>query len=254
MLAAVTEQNAPAVSVVVPAKDEAGSVSALAAEICAVLAVESAFEVIFVDDGSTDGTAAALRVACAENAAVSYLTHTQCFGQSAALVSGIRAARSDLIVTLDGDGQNDPADIPVLLKTFRTEQAGSDQPLMITGWRQQRADGGVRRGAAAIANRVRGSLLGDGTPDTGCGLKVFPRSLFLALPAFDHMHRFLPALAQRAGARTLSVPVRHRPRLSGRSKYGVLPRLAVGIVDLMGVIWLSRRALRPKLHDDGEAA
>jgi dolichol-phosphate mannosyltransferase len=145
-----------------------------------------------------------------------------------------------LIATLDGDGQNPPADIAALVRAYR-EGAAHGGPLLVTGWRRERNDGWLRRFSSRLANRLRGQLLGDACPDTGCGLKVFTRDEFLALPRFRHMHRFLPALFVRAGGRVLSVPVAHRPRRSGRSKYGVRNRLWVGLVDLAGVYWLQRR-------------
>jgi dolichol-phosphate mannosyltransferase len=148
-----------------------------------------------------------------------------------------------LVVTLDGDGQNDPADIPELLQRWQAESlaAPGGQPLLLAGWRQQRRDHGLRRLSSRMANGFRASMLGDGTPDTGCGLKMFERELFLRLPHFDHMHRFLPALVLREGGRVISVPVNHRPRLRGRSHYGVWNRLWVGLVDVLGVMWLRRR-------------
>jgi dolichol-phosphate mannosyltransferase len=153
----------------------------------------------------------------------------------------VRAARGTLVATLDGDGQNDPADIPALLARWESEGGGADGPLLLAGWRATRNDTWLRRLSSRVANGVRGRLLGDGTPDTGCGLKLFAREDFLALPYFDHMHRFLPALVVRQGGRVVSVPVRHRPRTRGQSHYGVWNRLWVGIVDLAGVMWLRRR-------------
>jgi dolichol-phosphate mannosyltransferase len=175
--------------------------------------------------------------------------HRASAGQSAAIASGVRAARGIWIVTLDGDGQNDPADAPKLLARAREP----DAPALVAGWRTTRRDTGLKRASSRIANAVRGALLGDRTPDTGCGLKVFRRATFLALPGFDHMHRFLPALVRRAGGAVVNVPVRHRPRGAGRSKYGVLDRLGVGIVDLFGVMWLQRRALAAELEPERDA-
>jgi dolichol-phosphate mannosyltransferase len=160
-------------------------------------------------------------------------------------LSGVRAARGELIATLDGDGQNAPADIPALARRWRELQGIDHAPVLIAGWRNKRRDTALRRLSSRIANAVRATLLGDATPDTGCGLKVFARSDFLALPWFDHVHRFLPALFRRAGGRTESVPVTHRPRTAGRSHYGVHNRLWVGLVDLCGVMWLQRRAKVP---------
>jgi dolichol-phosphate mannosyltransferase len=173
------------------------------------------------------------------------LRHRRSAGQSAALVSAIRAARGTWIATLDGDGQNDPADIPALLA--RAEAA--DSPALVAGWRARRRDTALKRLSSRLANAVRGALLGDRTPDTGCGLKVFRRETFLRLPPFDHMHRFLPALVRRDGGTVVNQRVNHRPRAAGRSKYGVMNRLFVGIVDLFGVMWLQRRPIRPERDD-----
>src|SRR5207249_4784685 len=170
------------------------------------------------------------------------------YGQSAAISTGVHAGRGAWIATLDGDGQNDPADLPAMWGLAR--QASPSPPLLITGYRERRRDSWSRRVASRIANAIRARLLGDRTPDTGCGLKLFPRSLFLDLPYFDHMHRFLPALVLREGGTVLSVPVNHRPRHGGMSKYGVFDRLRAGIIDLVGVMWLQRRPARPRLFDE----
>jgi dolichol-phosphate mannosyltransferase len=229
----------PEVSVVVPVCNEAGNVEPLAREIAAALRERFAFEMIFVDDGSTDGTAAELRQARGSGLAeLRLLLHSARSGQSAAVRSGARAARGAWIATLDGDGQNDPADLPKLLAA-RAQHPGV---LLIMGNRTARRDTWLRKVSSRIANGVRGWMLEDGTPDTGCGIKVFHRETFLELPAFDHMHRFLPALFRRAGSNVVSIPVGHRPRTRGRSKYGVHNRLWVGIVDLFGVRWLNARA------------
>jgi dolichol-phosphate mannosyltransferase len=224
-------------SVVVPVCNEAGNVEPLAREIDAALAGR-AYEMIFVDDGSTDDTAAILLKLKGALPALRVLRHSFRSGQSAAVASGVRAARAPWIATLDGDGQNDPADIPKLIAA-RDENRGF--ALVMGNRKGSRRDTVYRRLQSSIANGVRSGLLGDGTPDTGCGIKLFPRDLFLELPRFDHMHRFLPALFQRHGARVISVPVSHRPRLRGTSKYGMLNRLWVGIVDIAGVMWLRRR-------------
>jgi len=202
--------------------------------------------VIFVDDGSTDATAerlAALRKGCPQ---LRVLRHEKNAGQSAALVSGLLAAQAPWVATLDGDGQNDPADIPALYTIAQAD----DSLWLVGGWRQQRCDSGIKRLSSRIANGVRAALLGDATPDTGCGLKLLRREDCLQLPRFDHMHRFLPALVLRAGGGVRSVPVNHRPRERGVSKYGVFNRLWVGIVDLFGVMWLRRRVLRPDATED----
>jgi dolichol-phosphate mannosyltransferase len=234
---------APDISVVVPVRNEAGNVLPLVAEIRTALAGR-AFEIVYVDDGSTDASWAELHQAAAEGC-FRALRHRASCGQSAAIASGVAAARGRWIATLDGDGQNDPADIPALLA--RAEAATG--AVMVVGHRVTRKDSGVKRFSSRLANALRARLLGDATPDTGCGLKVFPRALFMALPRFDHMHRYLPALALRAGARVESVPVNHRPRLRGRSNYGVFDRLWVGIFDLVGVFWLMRRGRRPEFSE-----
>ena len=234
-------------SVVVPVHDEAGNLRPLIEEIEDALAPVVPFEIIYVDDGSTDGTRERLGQLAAEFPRLRLVRHKMRSGQSAAIASGVAAARAPLIATLDGDGQNDPGDIPRLLEIFRRHQkAGSET--MIAGQRIGRRDPWVKRMASSIANGVRAGLLGDGTPDTGCGLKLFGRAAFLGLPQFDHMHRFLPALMQSKGGRVISVQVAHRARAGGRSKYGVFDRLWVGIVDLFGVMWLRRRAIRPEIE------
>ncbi len=231
----------PEISVVVPVCNEAENVAPLAHEIAAALRGRIPFEMIFVDDGSRDGTAERVRDARANGLPeLRLLRHSARSGQSAAVHSGARAARAEWIATLDGDGQNDPADLPRLLAA-RSDPANAGV-LLYMGNRVARRDTWLRRLSSRIANGVRGGLLGDGTPDTGCGIKIFHRETFLALPAFDHMHRFLPALFQRAGSRVISVPVSHRERTRGRSKYGVHNRLWVGIVDLFGVMWLKARS------------
>jgi dolichol-phosphate mannosyltransferase len=235
-------------SVVVPVFNEADNLEPLLDEIGAALDGACDYEVIYVDDGSTDATLARLIELRARRPRLRILRHARGCGQSTALCSGIRAARTDYIATLDGDGQNDPADIPRLLGELRRLQAGGG-PALVAGYRKSRKDTGWRRFSSRVANGVRASLLKDRTPDTGCGLKVFSRELFLRLPYFDHMHRFLPALAQRAGAEVVSVEVNHRPRLAGVSKYGTWNRLWVGIVDLFGVMWLQRRALLPQVDE-----
>ena len=223
---------------VVPVCNEAENVDPLAREIHAAMSAR-AYEMIFVDDGSTDDTAANLAKLKREFPTLRVLRHSFRSGQSAAVASGVRAARAAWIATLDGDGQNDPADIPRLIES-RDAPVGRGVQLFM-GNRTTRKDTPFRRLQSRIANGVRGSLLGDGTPDTGCGIKLFAREVFLDLPRFDHMHRFLPALFQRQGARVISVPVNHRPRMRGTSKYGMLNRLWVGIVDIFGVMWLRRR-------------
>ena len=235
----------PGVSIVVPVRNEADNIAPLIAEIRAALAVSAAwgpFEIIYVDDGSADATPVVLDAEAETCPELVIVRHGTSAGQSAAIRTGIKIARATVIVTLDGDGQNDPADIPSLLAAYA--EAPDRAHLMIAGHRARRQDSWVKKISSRIANAVRSGLLGDGTPDTGCGLKVFPRSAFLDMPSFDHMHRFLPALMIRQGGRVVSMAVNHRPRERGLSNYGVFDRLGVGITDLFGVLWLKRRALK----------
>ncbi|HXE15628.1 MAG TPA: glycosyltransferase family 2 protein [Stellaceae bacterium] len=226
-------------SVVIPVRNEAQNVAPLVAEIVAALAGGIDYEIVYVDDGSSDGTVAEIEKLQRGNPALRLVRHRARAGQSAAIRSGVKAARAGWIATIDGDGQNDPADIPRLWAMARN---ANDPRLLIAGQRTKRRDSAVKRVSSRVANKVRGRLLGDDTPDTGCGLKLFPRALYLDLPFFDHQHRFLPALVLREGGRVVSVPVNHRPRERGASNYGTLDRLWVGIVDLAGVMWLKRRA------------
>ncbi|MBS0279863.1 MAG: glycosyltransferase family 2 protein [Proteobacteria bacterium] len=225
------------VSVVVPVKDEAGNVAALAREIAAALAHEPDHEIIFVDDGSTDGTTQILTGLKDEIAGFRPLRHHRNLGQSRGIDTGVKAAKGEIIVTLDGDGQNDPADIPTLLAKLRANPALG----MVSGVRVKRQDTASRRIASKLGNRFRNAMLGDGATDTGCGIKAFYRAAFLELPYFDHMHRYLIALVQRHGWKVDYAPVNHRPRLAGRSKYTNLGRTLVSIHDMLGVRWLQRR-------------
>lgn len=240
----------PFLSAVVPVRDEAGNIAPLIGEIARALAPLGAFEIVYVDDGSRDGTEDALRLAASVTPALVVLRHRTSCGQSAAMTTGIRAARADWIVTMDGDGQNDPADIATLVaaRDAALKAEPGNAAIMICGRRAKRRDTALRRLTSRVANGIRASALGDRTPDTGCSLKLFRRADFLAMPNFDHMHRFLPALMLRQGGRIQSVDVGHRPRLSGRSNYGLFDRLWVGIADLLGVMWLMRRARRPSVE------
>lgn len=240
----------PQLSAVVPVRDEAGNVAPLVAELVRALMPLGPFEIVYVDDGSRDGTAEALRQAAVVVPSLVVLRHRESCGQSAGLITGIRAARAPWIVTIDGDGQNDPADIAKLVAARDAALAAeSGSPaIMICGRRAKRRDTALRRISSRVANAIRAWALGDRTPDTGCSLKLFRREDFLAMPGFDHMHRFLPALMLRQGGRIQSVDVNHRPRLSGRSNYGLFDRLWVGIADLLGVMWLMRRARLPAVE------
>ena len=227
----------PAVSVVVPVRNEAENVGPLAGEIAAALDGRWAFELVFVNDGSTDGTEAALTALKAERPWLRQVRHEASCGQSAAVRSGVAAARAPVVATLDGDGQNDPSFIPALLAALET---GTNVGL-VAGQRVGRRSGGFKKLQSRIANGVRAAILRDGTRDTGCGLKVFRRDAFLALPYFDGLHRFLPALFRRDGYAIAYVDVIDRPRRHGVSNYGLWDRLWVGILDLAGVRWLIRR-------------
>ncbi len=229
----------PQLSVVIPAFNEEGNVAALLAECVAALRGVVDFEVIFVDDHSRDGTLAALQAAKAHTPELRVITHATQSGQSTAIRTGVKAARGAWVATLDGDGQNDPADLPKLLAA---RDAGAPAVKLYAGWRVNRQDTGSKKWASKWANGIRSRLLRDATPDTGCGTKLFERAAFLDLPWFDHMHRYLPALMQRAGWQTVSVPVNHRPRGTGASKYTNLGRALVGVRDLMGVAWLIKRS------------
>ena len=231
------QSTMPHLSVVVPVKNEAGNVAPLVAEIEAACA-GLPFEVIYVDDGSTDATPAALEAARAGRTWLRVLRHPRSGGQSAAVRSGVLAARGPLVATLDGDGQNDPAFIPALLAAL--EQAGEGAGLA-QGQRRGRRDGRFKMLQSRIANGVRGTILRDSTRDTGCGLKVFRRAAYLRLPYFDALHRFMPALMAREGFCVVHRDVVDRPRLTGVSNYGLFDRLWVGLLDLAGVWWLIRR-------------
>lgn len=234
---------AVSLSVVVPVKDEAENAVPLAREIAAVVPHDDA-EIIFVDDGSKDATAALLKALKDDLPNLRVLQHLRNAGQSRAIRTGVRAALGEIIVTLDGDGQNDPGDIPKLLELMR----GSAKELgLVSGVRAQRKDKFSRRIASRLANNIRQGLLHDGAVDTGCGLKAFRREAYLALPYFDNIHRYLIALMIREGYSVRFVEVGHRPRLHGTSKYTNLGRTLVGVRDLFGVRWLLRR-FRPSIE------
>lgn len=233
----------PLVSVVIPMRDEVAAAEPLILEVAAVLAARP-HEIIVVDDGSTDGTDRALRALATRMPRLRLHRHPQSRGQSTAIRSGVRLARAPLIVTLDGDGQNPPDQIPLLLVPF--EKAGHDLGL-VQGQRAVRRDSAAKRLASRFANAIRGALLGDGVRDSGCGLKAFRRDAYLDLPFFDHIHRFMAAMMLREGWRVETVDVTHRPRHGGRSKYSNLARGLVGIPDLLGAAWLIRRSGRAGL-------
>ena len=237
------DTSVPDFSVVVPVRNEADNISPLIAELKTVMTALQPYEIVIVDDGSDDATPEVLRDQARACPELRVIRHRSSAGQSAAITTGVNEARAGIIITLDGDGQNDPADIPALLDRFR--EADNPDLLLVTGERQKRWDSLLKRLSSRVANAVRGTLLGDHTPDAGCGLKVFSRPAYLAMPGFDHMHRFLPALMLCQGGHVLSVPVNHRARQHGATKYGVFDRLGVGIVDLFGVMWLQRRPGTP---------
>ncbi|MCZ8099886.1 MAG: glycosyltransferase family 2 protein [Burkholderiales bacterium] len=228
----------PLVTVVVPVRNEAGNVAPLVGEIEAALASLGAFEVVYVDDGSTDETPKVLAGLRAERPWLRQIRHERSCGQSAAVRTGVRAARAPIVATIDGDGQNDPAYIPAL---FAALEAAGPRAGIAAGQRLGRKDTGFKKLQSRIANGVRSRVLKDGTRDTGCGLKAFRKDVYLSLPYFDALHRFMPALVRREGLEVVLVDVVDRPRLTGVSNYGFFDRLWVGILDLAGVWWLIRR-------------
>ncbi len=227
--------NEPAISIILPCYNEAENLPVLAAEIeAAMREMAGTYEVLFVDAGSTDDTQRVLAALAAADSRRRVLRSSRNCGQSAALAAGFDAARGGVLVTLDADLQNDPGDISLLLDALEGVE-------LAAGIRVRRQDSWVRRVSSRLANGVRSRALDDATPDTGCSLKAFRRDVAVRLPRFVGMHRFLPALVQMDGGRVRHVPVRHRPRLHGKTKYNVRNRLVRGLVDLLGVLWLKRR-------------
>ncbi len=231
------ESENPGVSVVIPMYNEKENVGILINEVAQALHNQP-FEIIVVDDGSNDGTREALKQLQASLPQLKPIRHKGNFGQSIGIISGVTAARYPFIATLDGDGQNDPADIPRLMSAMENQ---SQAYTLIAGHRANRKDSQIKLLSSKIANTIRRAMLKDNCPDTGCGLKLFRRDDFLSIPHFNHLHRYLPALFQAHGGQVINVKVNHRPRTLGQSKYGVMNRLWVGIMDLMGVAWLIRR-------------
>ncbi|MDH3359708.1 MAG: glycosyltransferase family 2 protein [Desulfobulbaceae bacterium] len=242
----------PKLSVVVPVHNESENVAQLISEIRSVLATFGEYEIVYVDDASSDDTYRLLQKISSDCEQLRIIRHQNNCGQSTSVCTGVKAARAEWVVTLDGDGQNDPADIPNLWAK-RPAELDLATPYIICGHRQVRRDSVVKQVSSRLANAIRGYILKDITPDTGCGIKLFPRQAFLALPYFDHMHRFLPALILRQGGKVISVPVNHRHRTKGASHYGTLGRLRVGIFDMLGVAWLQRRMQLPVVVEEDKS-
>jgi len=235
------------ISVVIPMYNEMGNVDTLIGEVDAALKSHPDYEIVVVDDGSTDGTRERLAELCKSNPHLRFIKHKRNLGQSVGVVTGVRHAKNAWIATLDGDGQNDPADIPNLIKA--AEEKSTGRPVLIAGHRVNRKDSGWKRFGSKFANSIRHKVLRDDCPDTGCGIKLFPRDAFLMLPHFNHVHRYLPALFKRAGGVIVNVPVNHRPRVEGVSKYGNWGRLKVGVTDIVGVAWLIRRPCSSEVEE-----
>lgn len=238
-----SRQSPPTVSIIIPAKNEVDNIRPLVAEIRKAMDGVFDYELIYVDDGSTDATWATLQALRAEGFdRLRILRHAQSAGQSLAILSGARVAQGTWMVVLDADGQNDPADIPGMLRALLAAHETDPQTVGIIGHRVNRRDDWVKRMSSKIANGFRDCLLQDGVPDVGCGLKALRLDWYLRLPGFNHMHRYIPALVQAQGGRMIVHPVNHRPRVAGVSNYGVWNRLWVGLVDVLGVWWLKRRS------------
>lgn len=234
------------VSVVVPVFNERDNITPLINEITHALRGLCSFEIVYVDDHSQDDSLQVLDALKSQVPELRVLHHVSQSGQSTAIRNGVKAARAPWVATLDGDGQNDPADIPKLLAA---RDAAPAQIKLFAGWRTHRQDNASKRWASRWANAIRSHMLQDDTPDTGCGIKLFEREAFLELPYFDHMHRYLPALMQRSGWKTVSIPVHHRSRSTGVSKYNNLNRAWVGLRDLRGVAWLIRRSRQTRIEE-----
>ncbi len=241
-MSALYSEPTPAISIVIPAKNEAENIRPLITEIQTSMAARDDYELIYVDDGSTDNTWNELQTLADENPHLLLVRHQQSVGQSIAILSGAWQARGKWLVVLDADGQNDPADIPGMLAAVQSANQRDPAVWGVIGHRVNRRDDWVKRISSKVANGFRDFMLKDGIPDTGCGLKAVLRERYLRLPSFNHMHRYIPTLIQAQGGSMLVHPVNHRPRQAGVSNYGVWNRLWVGLVDVLGVWWLKRRA------------
>lgn len=236
-------------SVVIPMYNEADNVESLVREVHSALTQHPDFEILVVDDGSTDNTFPKLTQLAKIIPQLHPVQHKHNFGQSIGLITGIKRAKKPWIVTLDGDGQNDPADIPKLIQVAESSKT-INAKLLLAGHRVNRKDSSWKKFGSRFANKIRRWFLHDDCPDTGCGTKMFSREAFLSLPHFNHMHRYLPALFKRINGQIVNVPVNHRPRICGKSKYGNWGRLKVGVIDLLGVAWLIRRTKLPEYRND----
>ena len=241
-MSALFSELTPTISIVIPAKNEAENIRPLITEIQSAMAGRDDYELIYVDDGSTDSTWSELQELSEGNPHLMLLRHQQSVGQSLAILSGAWQARGKWLVVLDADGQNDPADIPGMLAAVQAANQQDPAVWGVIGHRVNRRDDWVKRLSSKVANGFRDFMLNDGIPDTGCGLKAVRLERYLRLPSFNHMHRYIPTLIQAQGGLMLVHPVNHRPRMAGRSNYGVWNRLWVGLVDVLGVWWLKRRA------------